>query len=349
MKVLYVCKTDPDAMGGVSEVTRQWGRHVAPRLAENFASVIAPQLTDAAVLTVIRNYRPSLVHLWAGQFPLATFYARSKGIPVVLDRSSTSARWQSNILREEAERLRRLGIIDMGDPGLPENDLIVHEAEYERSTVVTPTEFSKGTFDSGLAPDVRVVPTGADIEQFTPRAPPGEPFRVLFSGHNWFRKGLVYLWMAAKHLERRGYKDIRYEFNTGRPECPPFRLPALESTYSFTNRPTGLVPALECAHVMVLPTLEDSLPLSLDDAMAAGVPCITTPNAGSRVVDGTSGYIVPIRDPEALADKIAYLHDHRDEGTRLGLAGRRAVEQWGWKTYADALLKVYAEVVSNQR
>lgn len=83
------------------------------------------------------------------------------------------------------------------------------------------------------------------------------------------------------------------------------------------------------------------------EAAACGVPVVGAAVGGikSTVVDGETGYLVPPRDPEALADRLAHLI--RDPGLlrRFGRqAARRAVEQFTWRKVTDAVAGVYEEV-----
>jgi len=65
-----------------------------------------------------------------------------------------------------------------------------------------------------------------------------------------------------------------------------------------------MVDQYQWADLLVFPTVCDGFGLVQIEALAAGLPVITTPNAGSVVRDGVEGYIVPIRNAEALADRI---------------------------------------------
>jgi glycosyltransferase involved in cell wall biosynthesis len=60
-----------------------------------------------------------------------------------------------------------------------------------------------------------------------------------------------------------------------------------------------------------LPTISDGFAITQLEAMAHGLPVITTPNCGQVVTDGVDGFIVPVRDSQALADAIARLDGDR--------------------------------------
>ena len=92
------------------------------------------------------------------------------------------------------------------------------------------------------------------------------------------------------------------------------------------------------ADVFVLPTLCDSFALVHLEAMACGVPVITTPNCGSVVRDGVDGFIVPIRDAAAIADKVELLLTDRALRARMGRSARERAEEFTWARYGERLL-----------
>ena len=91
------------------------------------------------------------------------------------------------------------------------------------------------------------------------------------------------------------------------------------------------------ADVFVLPTLCDSFALAHLEAMACGVPVITTPNCGSVVRDGVDGFIVPIRDVAAVADKVELLLTDRALRARMGRSARERAQEFTWARYGERL------------
>jgi glycosyltransferase involved in cell wall biosynthesis len=97
------------------------------------------------------------------------------------------------------------------------------------------------------------------------------------------------------------------------------------------------------ADLFVLPTLAEGMALVHLEAMACGVPVITTPNCGSVVRDGLEGFIVPIRDPRALADRTQQLLEDRDLRQRMGAAARKRARDYTWARYGERLLSALGE------
>jgi len=99
--------------------------------------------------------------------------------------------------------------------------------------------------------------------------------------------------------------------------------------------------------IVCLPSYREGMPKALLEAMACGLPCVTTDAPGCRdcVADGDNGLLVPVRDVEALVQAIGRLLDDPPLRMRLGERGRqRAVEEFSSARVIDATLAVYREL-----
>lgn len=87
-------------------------------------------------------------------------------------------------------------------------------------------------------------------------------------------------------------------------------------------------PWLEKTSVFVLPSYREGVPMSTQEAMAMGRPVITTDVPGCRetVVDGVNGFLVPVRNPEALAEKMCLFIEKPELISQMGLESRRLAE-----------------------
>ncbi|MGZ8463641.1 MAG: glycosyltransferase, partial [Candidatus Deferrimicrobiaceae bacterium] len=81
------------------------------------------------------------------------------------------------------------------------------------------------------------------------------------------------------------------------------------------------------------------------EAMGAGLPVITTLNAGSIVRDGVDGFIVPIRDPDAIKERLLLLYENREMGRAMGKSGRDRVAVSSWETYENRLITIYGDLI----
>jgi glycosyltransferase involved in cell wall biosynthesis/folate-dependent phosphoribosylglycinamide formyltransferase PurN len=87
---------------------------------------------------------------------------------------------------------------------------------------------------------------------------------------------------------------------------------------------------MKCADILALPSYYmEGLPVSILEAMACGKPVVSTHHKGCEdaVVDGETGYLVPVRAVDPLAERLRALLDDATLRARMGQAGRRRVEQ----------------------
>ena len=89
------------------------------------------------------------------------------------------------------------------------------------------------------------------------------------------------------------------------------------------------------AHIFILPSVtssngdQEGIPVVLMEAQSAGLPVISTYHSGipEAVIDGKSGFLVPEKDVNALAQKMEYLIEHPEVWPEMGRCGREFVER----------------------
>jgi glycosyltransferase involved in cell wall biosynthesis len=104
--------------------------------------------------------------------------------------------------------------------------------------------------------------------------------------------------------------------------------------------------------VLVLPSIEEGLALVQAQAMACGLPVIATTNTGAENLfsDSVEGFIVPIRNPVAIRDKVEWMIGHPIERTDMGAAALRRVKSFGgWNRYGEQYLAMYREILARKR
>jgi glycosyltransferase involved in cell wall biosynthesis len=202
-----------------------------------------------------------------------------------------------------------------------------------------------------------VVANGVDPHRFPARAdePDGAPV-VLSVGRLVEKKGLDTLLEACALLMRQGVRFRCELIGEGplrrRLEDRARSLGIEESVRFLGNRDQSEVrAAYERAAVFALPCRrsasgdQDGLPVALTEALAVGVPAVTTPVSGipELVRDGSSGMLVPPEDPQALAGAIERLL--RDATLRRALAegGREAVAPYDLERCVAALKRLFRE------
>jgi glycosyltransferase involved in cell wall biosynthesis len=100
--------------------------------------------------------------------------------------------------------------------------------------------------------------------------------------------------------------------------------------------------------VYVQPSVTEGFGIPVLEAMAYARPVVVTEGAGAceLVDDGKEGFIVPIRDPDAIKDKIEYFHDNPDEVKRMGKNARVKAEKYSWKIIEERYQKLIQEVLN---
>ncbi len=197
---------------------------------------------------------------------------------------------------------------------------------------------------------VHIVPYGVDCAAFVKRegAPPAHlPFTVLFVGSLSQRKGLSYLLEAVRLLKSKRLRVLLCGRGTVDRE--------LLATYSELNleihiglsRP-ALIRQMHSADVFVLPSLAEGFAHVILEAMACGLPIIATPHtcAPDVIEEGKQGFVVPIRDAEAISERIDWGIRHRPQLADLGEAASRQAQQFTWERFRAGIRTAYAEMVS---
>ncbi|QQS15976.1 MAG: glycosyltransferase [Candidatus Moraniibacteriota bacterium] len=209
--------------------------------------------------------------------------------------------------------------------------------------------------------DIAVVRNGVDIKEFfsVPRNYSdgvSEPFQVLAIARLTPRKGLRSL-LEAMHLLKNSEKR-RFLLDIAGDGHERESLEAFVAEHDLSDRVrfvgrvphNEVVPLYHRAHVYVLPSLNEGMSNNVLEALACGLPIITTDTGGTRelVEDGVNGCIVRMRDSKHIAEKIAFLASHSDEAKRYGEESRRRAESLGWNEVAKAYRVSYEEAISSK-
>ena len=108
-----------------------------------------------------------------------------------------------------------------------------------------------------------------------------------------------------------------------------------------TPRPHGEVLRLmQSCDVFILPSIVEGRALVQQEAMACGLPIIATKNAGADdvIVDGETGFLVPIRSPGALAEKINWCASNRPVVDGMGIAASKRAGEFTWRAYGEKIV-----------
>lgn len=190
---------------------------------------------------------------------------------------------------------------------------------------------------------VTVIPNAFEAERFSPRAERGE--RILVVSRMVPLKGLQYLIEA---LALRGHRGEVVFVGDG-PEAPRLRRLAQRLGVKITF--TGWLPhespelkhLYETSGFFVFPSEAENCPLVLLEAMAAGLPIVTTLDEGCRSLVGDAALLVPPRNAPAIARALDELEGAPNQCDRMARTGRqRVVEHFGWDRLIERHRELYA-------
>lgn len=270
---------------------------------------------------------------------------QGRGGVYICDRGSTHARFQGQILEEEFRNWgQQVQTYDLRDTER-------EEEQYQLADCITvPSHFAAHTFVAqGLpAEKLRVIPYGVRLDNFYPQGQPNpEEFNVLFAGQIGLRKGVPYLLEAFARL-RHPRKRLRM-VGAVQAEIRPLlaQLPMDHVEFVGAVPRSQLAGYFSTSNVLVLPSIEEGLALVQGEAMACACPVIATPNSGSEDLysDGKEGFIVPIRDVPALADRMQQLADSGVLQQQMRAAALERVQHLGgWNDYGDRWVRLLEEL-----
>lgn len=217
--------------------------------------------------------------------------------------------------------------------------------------VITMSEFAKDSYvQMGISRErIFVASPDVDTRRFVPTENLPGKFRVLYIAHTTPLKGLQYLLDAWEQLALTdaelciagGFSDMPNDLKKRYGDAIT-RNPTITKLEN-VDRPEDLY---RTASVFVFPSLTEGFGRVTLEAMACGLPVITTEHARGIVEDGKTGFVVPIRDAGAIKEKLEYLYHHRDIAKEMGREARRAVEQK--KPFGEAIYAIYKEILARE-
>lgn len=200
----------------------------------------------------------------------------------------------------------------------------------------------------GVKPEkISVIPFGAPIEYFHPQPKKDALFRALFVGRVAPRKGVHYLLQAWRELQLPDSELLLVGINDFPEGWLNQYIDMIRYLKSVPH--SSLNQYYSAASVLVFPSLVEGLALVQLEAMACGIPIITTSNAGGSdiVTDGVEGFVVPIRNVEVLKEKLEWCYRYPQELAEMGIAARQKAEHLTWNLYRQKLARRVQEILIN--
>jgi glycosyltransferase involved in cell wall biosynthesis len=261
-------------------------------------------------------------HLFAAP---AVWIGRLRGIPVIVNYRGGEAR---TFLAREATSVR---------PTL------------RRATaLIVPSRFLEEIFASIGVP-AEIVPNIIDLARFRPD-PSRSPGHHAIVTRNLEDIYDIPTALRAFSEVRRRHSDATLSVAGSGPARPALEALAHELGVTDAVRFTGrldnerIAELYRSADLLVNPSTVDNMPISLLEAMASGIPIVSTDVGGIPhiVENGKSALLVPSRDPAAMADAMLRVFGDRGLAAALASAGLAAAESYTWTRVRPLLFDAYA-------
>lgn len=255
--------------------------------------------------------------------------------------------------------------VDMS-AGLKKGGRKIYDSLFERGDLFLPISerWRKRLIDLGCdETKIQVHRMGIDCRRFAfkPRLPIlNGPFKITTVARMVEKKGLEFGINAFAKLKKE-YENVEYIIVGDGPLKPELELLIKKLNIQNYVRILGsleqnsVVEILDSSHLFMLPSVtasdgdQEGIPVVLMEAMAAGLPVVSTIHSGipELVEDGLSGFLVPEKDENALFEKLKYLFENSHRCAEMGNQGRKIVEaRYDINRLNDKLVKIYEHLLS---
>ena len=213
-----------------------------------------------------------------------------------------------------------------------------------------------------LPPKAVVIPNGVDCKLFSPpfSRPSNWPWPSHWQGRHtvgtvtkltWSKNPEMFIRCASLVLRER--QDVGFVLVGGRGEqfnelqglCQTL---GIQESVAFLGERHDVADLLRAMDVFLLTSRVEGMPNVVLEAMATGLPCVVTDAGGSAepIIEGETGYVVPIGDAQAMADRVLQILADHELRLSLGKAGRaRVVSEFSVEKMVAQIRQVYRQLV----
>lgn len=281
---------------------------------------------------------------WSGSSLEALVEAKKQNKITILERGSSHYNYQMKILLETNKEF-------VPDYSTWQRELL----EYELADYISiPSSYVKRTFiENGILENKLIVnPYGVNLNEFKQIEKKDNIFRIIFAGGGTFRKGYHFLLQAFYELNLQNCE--LWHLGTVQKEMKPYLEKYKTEKFILKgHQPQNkLFEFYSQGSIFVMPSLEEGMAMVQFQAMACGLPLICSTNAGGEDLitkDGEEGFVIPIRDVEAIKEKILYLYNNQDIAREMGQKAKIKVSNgFSWDDYGNRYIKNLEEIYANK-
>jgi len=270
--------------------------------------------------------------------------AKRLGITTILDASSIHYQAQDPFcLYKESLSVHR-SINERKKQEIENADYILTVSELARQTYI----------EAGVSPDrIYVCCLGVNIDLFKPGKRvqrKGAPLTFLFVGSSSRLKGIDILIGAFNKINNSGNRIcLRLISSKGDMQHLVDHTPKDSVCVKKRMKQDQLVKEYQNADCFVLPSRFDSFGMVVTEALACGLPVITSDQVGAKelIIEGENGWVVPKGDIEALAERMEWCFKNEDVLYSMREKARLSVLEASWSNYHDRLISVMKTILNS--
>jgi starch synthase len=306
-----------------------------------------------------------IIHGWSQWSEPSLQWAKKKGLPTVLERSSAHILEQSKLLRREHKRLGLKWVET--HPKIEAMEL----REYELCTsIAIPSLFVKRSFECQKFPSQKLFrnPLGVSLKHFYPpeesfglQAPTRNNFQIIYAGSLSVRKGIPDLLSGFAEANLQSARLILIGGSTR--ELQPMLKKQPQQVEQIGHRPQDeLRNYYGLSHCFVMASIEEGMAMVQLQAMACGLPLICTTNTGGEdllrlggykgetnvmsIQQFAAGFLIPIHNPQAIAHCLNRFANEPELWRSMRRAALETAKQkLDWRDYGQRTIQHYATLI----
>jgi len=319
----------------IDSVYKSLDKHVASRLKKERSDTLNAVYAyeDGALETFKRAKKIGVKCIY--DLPIAYWEMRKN---IMAEEVIRMPRWKSTLggVRDSQEKLdNKTRELELADMVVTPSDFVVNSIPtWAKTKYVFMAPFGSPIVND-ISTNIQLVRT--DLSR---------PLRVLFAGSMGQRKGLGDLFAAMRKLNTPGIELV--VMGTMLAPMEFYRKEFSNFIYEPGRSQEEVLSLMRTCDVLCLPSLIEGRALVMQEAMSQGLPVIITPNTGGAdlVLEEKTGFLIPIRSPEAIAEKLCWFLQNRKKIPEMGLMAKKHAAQYTWDQYSLSITSAISQFLT---
>jgi glycosyltransferase involved in cell wall biosynthesis len=320
------------------------GRFCIDQVCSHFDSNIAKYLEKHKGISAVYAYEDCAFETFKR--------AKKLGIKCIYDLPIAYWEYGTRLMKEEAERLPEWAVTLGG--GIKDSDKKHKRKDRElelADVIVCPSSFVKNSLPEWSKGKMIIESPFGTPDVYVPQKKENSfdrPLRILFVGSMGQRKGLGDLFNAIKLLNNKNVELVVLGSLLAPIDFYKSQLP--DFIYEPVRPHHQVLELMRTCDVFCFPSIVEGRALVMQEAMSQGLPLIITTNTGGEdlVIEGDTGFLVPVRSPFAIAEKINWFVEHRNLIPDMSEKAKKHTSSYTWEKYGDTIISMLQHYIENE-